>query len=75
MPGMDGYRTLEVLRRDKLAPNATLVATTGYYTNDTQQKTLEWGFHHYLPKPINPLTLGQFLDQITRDRPAPQPPA
>jgi CheY-like chemotaxis protein len=74
MPGMDGYRTLEVLRRDKLAPDAKLVAMTSYYNDDTKQKVLDWGFHYYLPKPINPLTLGRTLDEFVQGTPAPQSP-
>jgi CheY-like chemotaxis protein len=64
LPNLDGYQALQQIRKTALAPNTRVVATTAYYTADTQKEVLAWGFAGYLPKPINPVKLVTYLEQI-----------
>ena len=53
LPGLDGYQALDRIRRASLAPDARFIATTAYYTRDTQHEVLRRGFDGYLPKPFD----------------------
>jgi CheY-like chemotaxis protein len=64
LPGIDGYQALHHIRKQGLAPTSAVVATTAYYTPDTQREVLAWGFNGYLPKPFNLETLVPYLQQI-----------
>ncbi len=66
LPGIDGYQALHYIRKHELAPASAVVATTAYYTSDTQREVLAWGFNGYLPKPFNPETLVSYLEQVAR---------
>lgn len=69
LPGLDGYQALKQIRRDALAPSSRVVATTAYYTSDTEQEALRQGFDGYLAKPFDPNALADFLrDVVTRGR-------
>ena len=52
LPGLDGYQALDRIRRSPFAAHSRIVATTAYYTNDTQQEVIQRGFDGYLPKPF-----------------------
>jgi DNA-binding response OmpR family regulator len=64
LPGIDGYQALSQIRRSSLANNARVIASTAYYTNDTQQEVLRWGFDGYLPKPIEAGKLVPYLRSV-----------
>ncbi len=64
LPGMDGYQALDRIRRTSIASNSRIIATTAYYTNDTQQEVINRGFDGYLPKPFDDGLVG-YLRQIT----------
>ncbi len=64
LPGIDGYQALHHIRKHSLAPTSAVVATTAYYTSDTQREVLAWGFNGYLAKPFNPDTLVAYLEQV-----------
>src|SRR5437016_2250415 len=49
MPGLDGYRTLDSIRREHLADSAVCVATTSYHNSDTPATLSQHGFDGYLP--------------------------
>jgi two-component system sensor histidine kinase BarA len=53
LPGLDGYQALKQIRKSSLAPNAKFIATTAYYTHETEQDAADRGFDGYLPKPMN----------------------
>jgi CheY-like chemotaxis protein len=52
LPGMDGFQTLTRVREIIGSDTCRLIATTAYYTSETQHKVLEYGFDGYLPKPF-----------------------
>ena len=64
LPGIDGYQALNQIRKQTLAPDVSIVATTAYYTADTQSEILAKGFSGYLPKPLNPATLVPYLEAV-----------
>ena len=53
LPGLDGYQALDRIRRTALAPGSLIIATTAYYTHDTEQEVLQRGFDGYVPKPFD----------------------
>lgn len=63
LPGLDGYQALDRIRRTALAPSSRIIATTAYYTNDTEQEVLQRGFDGYFPKPFD-IGLVQYLERI-----------
>lgn len=64
LPGMDGYQALARIRQESAADDSAVVAITAYYTADTQQDVMQWGFNGFLPKPLNPSTLVTYLQQV-----------
>jgi CheY-like chemotaxis protein len=68
LPGLDGYQTFQRIQTSQLAPKALKIATTAYYTEDTEAQTSTWGFDGFLPKPFNPTTLLPFLNDLNRLR-------
>jgi len=65
LPGIDGYQTLQKLKNDPaIAQHTQIVAITAYYLNETEQETQERGFSGYLKKPLNALTLVDYLQKL-----------
>ncbi len=67
LPGLDGYQMLRQMRKKSLAPDARVIATTAYYTADTEQETLSRGFDGYLPKPIDANGIVPYLESLIQD--------
>lgn len=61
MPIMDGFRALEVMRREH--PQLTIIMISGSPNGDTAEKARVSGANGYLPKPIDP----QRLKAVLRD--------
>jgi CheY-like chemotaxis protein len=73
LPDVDGYRTLETIKQRNLAPAASYIATTAYYTNDTRSEVIAHGFDNYMTKPIDVSGLVSFLQsaaQAKAEKPA-----
>ena len=64
LPGIDGFQALKSIRKEAQSPECRVIATTAYYTNDTQQEVLQRGFDGYIPKPFGPETLMNYLADI-----------
>lgn len=64
LPGLDGYQALKHIRASARDPKCKVIATTAYYTNDTQQEVLRRGFDGYLPKPFEAVKLVAYLESI-----------
>ncbi|HEX5633770.1 MAG TPA: response regulator, partial [Gemmatimonadales bacterium] len=67
LPIMDGYRVAEVLRAGTDAPDALLVAISGYGQPEDRERSRDVGFDHHLVKPIDCAAL---LDLLRNDVPA-----
>lgn len=53
LPGLDGYQALDRIRRIAGISGCRVIATTAYYTRDTQQEVLNRGFDGYVAKPFD----------------------
>ncbi|OGB23608.1 MAG: hybrid sensor histidine kinase/response regulator [Burkholderiales bacterium RIFCSPLOWO2_02_FULL_57_36] len=53
LPGVDGYELARMIREQPDIGRATLIAVTGYGTDEDKRKALEAGFDHHLVKPAN----------------------
>jgi signal transduction histidine kinase len=61
MPGMDGYDTVEAMRKDSSFDEAKIIAVTGYGQDEDKQKAEEAGFDHHFTKPIDTKSLLKIL--------------
>lgn len=64
LPGIDGYQALKRIRQAALIPDCPVVATTAYYTNDTEQETFSRGFAGFMPKPIDSNRVVSYLESV-----------
>jgi PAS domain S-box-containing protein len=63
LPGLDGYGVVRELRRNPDTANATMVAVTGYGTEDDRRRSHEAGFDLHLTKPVDPTALEKVMAQ------------
>ena len=63
LPGMDGYRVAERLRRELDVPGLQLIALTGFGQHDDRRRSFEAGFDHHLTKPVHPTTLRKMIER------------
>jgi CheY-like chemotaxis protein len=68
MPGIDGYQAFRHIRQNALAANRPIVAITAYYTSDTEQDVLAWGFNGFVAKPFEPTKLIPYLESVVRSQ-------
>ena len=65
LPGMDGYRVAEELRKNPAIASRPIIAVTSYALTGDRERILEAGCTSYIEKPINPDTfhmeIAQFL--------------
>ncbi|MCU0463759.1 MAG: response regulator [Anaerolineae bacterium] len=66
LPNTDGYRVLQAIRATYPGLACPVVATTAYYTTDTEGDVLNHGFDGYLLKPISPQELVPYLEGLRR---------
>ncbi len=64
LPGLDGFHALKQIRKASLAPNSRFIATTAYYTDDTEQEVYSRGFDGYIPKPFDAAGLADYLQRV-----------
>jgi CheY-like chemotaxis protein len=53
LPGMDGYRVAEALRKDECCAETLLVAVSSYGREQDIKRSHEAGFDHHLVKPVD----------------------
>ena len=68
MPVLDGMKTLEIIKEERLCPETAIVALTANAVGGMEKKYLGAGFHAYMTKPIEGKRLKdmirRFLPQI-----------
>lgn len=52
LPEMDGFQAFTRVREMLRGTPCRIIATTAYYTNETQHQVLEYGFDGYVSKPF-----------------------
>ena len=53
LPGMDGYRVAEQLRKEEGREAAVLIAISGYGQEQDRRRSRAAGFDHHLVKPVD----------------------
>jgi two-component system cell cycle response regulator len=61
LPDVDGYHVLRGLRSDRRTATTKIIAVTAVAMVGDRERTLNAGFDHYVPKPINPRT---FVNEV-----------
>ena len=68
MPVMDGMKTLEIIKEEKLCPETAVIALTANAVGGMEKRYLGAGFHAYMTKPIEGKRLKdmvrRFLPQV-----------
>ena len=67
LPDLDGYEVARRIR-ESLASDITLIALTGYNSEDDQRLAREAGFDLHLVKPVEFAALTTVLDEIAQAR-------
>jgi DNA-binding response OmpR family regulator len=60
LPGTDGFQTLLEVRK-RMVADCRILATTAYYTKDTEREVVRYGFDGYIPKPFVPDSFVAYL--------------
>jgi CheY-like chemotaxis protein len=64
MPVLDGFGTIERIRKDPGFSALPILAVTAYAMRGDREKILSAGFDGYLSKPIDPIFLQQELQRL-----------
>jgi CheY-like chemotaxis protein len=66
MPGMDGYRIAQELRKQPWAKDTALIAVTGWGHEEDRVRSRRAGFDHHLVKPVDPTELVQLVSKARK---------
>jgi two-component system CheB/CheR fusion protein len=66
LPRMDGYQVALSLREKAELDATTLIAVTGYGTEEDRRRSREAGFDYHLVKPVDPQELHEILSATAR---------
>lgn len=64
MPGMDGYELARRVRADSRLARVTLIALTGWGSDDDRRRSKDAGFDHHLVKPVDFETVRTLLRTV-----------
>jgi excisionase family DNA binding protein len=64
MPGLDGFQTCRTIKADPESSNTIVIAMTGYYSPETEQRILDCGALRCFAKPLEPSMLSNFIDSV-----------
>ncbi|WP_233876531.1 PAS domain S-box protein [Dyadobacter sp. CY323] len=64
MPGMDGYETAKMIRKQSWGQTVPLIALTGYGQREDKRLAKDAGFDSHLVKPVDLKDLVQLLDEL-----------
>ena len=64
LPGMDGWRLLDMIHQNEATANTPCVAITAYHSAVLPMKAREAGFEAYIPKPLDASSFVRVLGQV-----------
>jgi excisionase family DNA binding protein len=64
LPGMDGFKVCQIIRKDDRLKQTKILAISGFDTAETHKKILEAGADVFLPKPFRPQALKEKVVQL-----------
>jgi CheY-like chemotaxis protein len=64
MPGEDGYRLMERIRRASRVASIPAVAVTAYAGPEDREAALRAGYHAHVAKPVEPAALAREVARI-----------
>lgn len=67
LPDTDGYHLLQTIRATHPNLRCPVIATTAYYTTDTEADLRNAGFAGYLFKPLDPQQIYPYLQQVVAE--------
>jgi len=67
LPGIDGFQFFKEMQKRQAMTGVCFIATTAYYTSQTQHDVRKRGFHGYLEKPLDVNTLVKYLIEMADD--------
>jgi CheY-like chemotaxis protein len=62
LPGMDGYEVAKKLRTQEIFSEMSIMALTGYGSDEDRQRSADAGFNFHLTKPVDPEKLRKLLE-------------
>lgn len=68
LPGMNGHEVAKILRTKEEAQSLTLVALTGWGTEEDKQRSKDAGFDYHLTKPIDFQEVEAVMAELDNDR-------
>ncbi len=68
LPGTDGYRIAQELRKEKSLQRTTIIAVTSFAMIGDQEKSIEAGADGYIEKPIDPETFILRMESFIADK-------
>jgi CheY-like chemotaxis protein len=64
LPGMDGWRLLDTIKRTQAVSNLPCVAITAFHSDEVAVKAIEAGFKAYFPKPLETTSFVRELERV-----------
>jgi excisionase family DNA binding protein len=64
MPGLDGFHVCRTIKADPNTAMTVVIAMTGYYSPETEQRILECGAVRCFAKPIEPSIISTFIQSV-----------
>lgn len=62
MPELDGYEVCRRIRGEPWGSAISIIALTGWGSDDDRRRSLEAGFDHHLVKPVDPAEVEKLLE-------------
>jgi two-component system, chemotaxis family, sensor kinase CheA len=64
LPEMDGWQTLDRIRKNPSTNNIPVVAITAYHSVNVEDDAKKAGFNGYVPKPLDTQALVKYLERV-----------
>jgi excisionase family DNA binding protein len=72
MPGLDGFQVCRAIKAAPETAGTKVISMTGYFTPETEARSLECGAVRCFAKPFEPSTLSEFVDSAMARQASPR---